>query len=111
MAAAMGGGAEGAESMDFKSLLNTSITKRGGKSLTKGDVTYTVSADDVNGGPNGGFWATVSAPGMLQAEYRCDAPQPSKRKAEHAAAKAAIEAEFPQAAAEALASAFDPAQK
>jgi len=87
-----GGAGPGQEGFsDYKSTLNYAVSKRAGRGLTKGELTYTVSE-----GEGGGYWCQVMAPpGILQQEYWSADVATSKRAAEHAAAKVALEAEFP----------------
>lgn len=85
-----GQGAEEAESsvVDWKSKLINLVSKRGKRSLTKGEMVYEACEAE------GGFAASVTCP-MLQQQYAGDEVAPSKKQAEQAAAKAAIAAEFP----------------
>jgi len=87
-AAMMGGGKED----DFKSQLQTEVSKRAKRTLTKGELVYTVTPDETGKL----YTATVhgATDGLLQQPYESAAPVSGKRAAEHAAAKAALEAEF-----------------
>lgn len=77
---------------DHKSQLQILVSKRIQRGLTKGDLVY--SAFEAEGG---GFTASVTGPEVLSQEYWSAEPASSKRLAEHAAALAAIQAEFPGA--------------
>lgn len=74
---------------DWKSKLMQAVSSSAKRSLTKGELVYTT--EDAEGG---GFVSHLSTQGLLQGEYSSAEAQPSKRGAEHAAAKAAMEAEF-----------------
>lgn len=78
------------EATDWKSKLQELLTKKLLRSLTKGEVAFTVS--EVPGGA--GYTASCQSP-LFRAAYAGDQPAASKRAAEHAAARAAILEEFP----------------
>merc|ERR1719193_1282067 len=90
------GGSGGADPSDFKSKLQQCISKRSKRSLVKGELNYTVSQDEAGNG----FWCVVQAGSteLLAKEYWSATVAASKRAAEHLAAKAAMLAEFPEAA-------------
>jgi len=93
-AAAAAGGWGGAAPMDgeiWKSKLNEVAAKRSKRSLTKGEFVFTTVQDG-----SGGYTSTLSSPALLEAEYSSDAGCVSKKVAEQGAAKAAIQAEFPE---------------
>mmetsp|Transcript_86213 Transcript_86213/g.248946 ORF Transcript_86213/g.248946 Transcript_86213/m.248946 type:complete len:365 (-) Transcript_86213:219-1313(-) len=95
-ALADGLGTAGGEGVDFKGKLNQAIGKRFKRSLAKGDLVYTVVP--VDGEKT--FNCSLMSPACLGAEYWNSEPASSKRAAEHGAAKAALQAEFPEVAAE-----------
>jgi len=86
------GAAAADTSGDYKSKLNTAVAKRAKASIGKGEIVYTV-VEDPSGG---GFWATVSGAAHLAQEYHSAEAASSKKLAEHAAARSALEAEFPE---------------
>jgi len=87
-------GANGGFEGDFKSKLQTEVCRRSKKSLTKDELVYTVVQHE----SGKGFIASVhgATEGLLQRQYRGTEPSSGKRAAEHAAAKAALLAEFAQ---------------
>eukprot|EP00429_Kryptoperidinium_foliaceum_P055674 CAMPEP_0176102154 /NCGR_PEP_ID=MMETSP0120_2-20121206/51239_1 /TAXON_ID=160619 /ORGANISM="Kryptoperidinium foliaceum, Strain CCMP 1326" /LENGTH=371 /DNA_ID=CAMNT_0017436211 /DNA_START=1 /DNA_END=1116 /DNA_ORIENTATION=+ len=89
-------GAGAGESIDYKGKLNQAIGKRFKRSLAKGDLIYTVVPVEGERTYN----CSLMSPSCLEAEYWNSEPAASKRAAEHGAAKAALEAEFPEVAAE-----------
>lgn len=98
------GGALAAEGdIDWKSKLFTEVSKRRGKSLTKGELNFEVVEDEVAKGFRATCTATIDDLFTLASEYAGEESADSKRKAEHMAAKAALHAEFPAAAAAAMA--------
>jgi len=88
------GAGGGSQDSDYKSKLGHLVSKRCQRSLTKSDLVYTVQEAE-----GGGFHACLIGPTVLSQEYWSEAPASSKRAAEHAAARAALQAEFPEALA------------
>lgn len=98
-------GSVAGEGVDYKSKLLQAVSKKIKRPLKKGEVLYNVIPDD------NGFKCVLVAEGLLDASHESGALAKSKRAAEHAAAKAALEAEFPAMAAEAkLAATFNASQ-
>lgn len=87
----LGGAVPEAPLADWKSKLHTLASKRAGRPLVKGELAYNVSSTPQ------GFMASVQST-LLHGEYWGEAAATSKKLAEHAAAKAAMEAEFPESA-------------
>jgi len=97
-AAAAGGAAAGAVGGDvqWKQKLNEFAAKKAARPLAKGEFVYTTTAVDET---NKSFTSTVSGSILSQGHSSAE-PQISKKLAENAAAKAALEAEHPEAYAE-----------
>mmetsp|Transcript_96161 Transcript_96161/g.254013 ORF Transcript_96161/g.254013 Transcript_96161/m.254013 type:complete len:305 (-) Transcript_96161:74-988(-) len=75
----------------WKSKLYEASVKKVKRSLGKDDFIF--STQDV---PSGGYICTVGSPSFLVREYSSEGPCASKKLAEHSAAKAALQAEFPE---------------
>jgi len=98
-----GGSAAAVPEDAYRAKLNQQIAKRAGRPLTKGEITFdTVEADR-------GYVSTISATStdILLDSYTGEW-RSTRKTAEHAASKAALLAEFPQAHAEVASGIIEP---
>jgi len=91
--------------VQWKSKLNETAAKKAARPLTKGEFVYNTTAVDET---NKSFTSTVSG-SLLSKEYSSVEPQISKKLAEQTAARAALQAEYPEAYTELAAHEVAPA--
>mmetsp|Transcript_40775 Transcript_40775/g.118127 ORF Transcript_40775/g.118127 Transcript_40775/m.118127 type:complete len:402 (-) Transcript_40775:67-1272(-) len=82
----------GFKEVDYKSKLNQCVAKQLKRPLMKTDLIYTVEEVDAKQ-----YIACLIGPEILSKEYWSETPCATRRLAEHAAAKSALEAEYPEA--------------
>merc|ERR1712110_1021854 len=102
MGMAIANGSDGDVVEDWKSKLGGAYSKEMHQAASKEIITYVVEPTSEGGGRTGGFQAHVSC--VWSGQIYQGEEKTSKRQAEHSAAKVALQVEFPQYFAAALAS-------